>query len=256
MPTKLGQNFLTDNGIVEKIIRSSKLKEGDFVLEIGPGKGILTEKILFTGAQLTAIELDKKLATDLKKKTGEKKNLKIIEGNVLDINISEIFPEKENYQVIANIPYYITSKIIRLFLENAHPPKEMILMIQKEVAERIMEKPGKMSLISLSVQYYAEPEILFTVPKEAFSPAPEVESAVIRIIPKKERPSQESAKKIFQIARAGFSSKRKTLLNNLSNSFHLEKDLVIEKLQMTNLSEKTRAQELSIPEWEKLASIF
>ena len=164
----------------------------------------------------------------------------------------------KDYKVIANIPYYITAKIIRLFLESQNPPTAMVLMVQKEVAERITAKPGKMSLLAVSVQYYAQPEMLFAVSKNSFFPVPEVDSAIIRITHNMERKAQnkEEAKKFFRVVKAGFSAKRKTLVNNLSNAFHLEKNIVEETLKKIPLSVTVRAQELSIADWKKLSELF
>ena len=158
--------------------------------------------------------------------------------------------------MIANIPYYITSPIIRLLLETKYPPTEMILMVQKEVAERICAKAGKLSILALSVQYYATPELLFAVPKTAFFPVPEVDSAVIRITLHEKREEKEASKKFFKIVKAGFSAKRKTLINNLSSSLKLEKAVVEEKLKQIGISANQRAQELRLEDWNKLAELL
>jgi 16S rRNA (adenine1518-N6/adenine1519-N6)-dimethyltransferase len=161
-----------------------------------------------------------------------------------------------DYKLVANIPYYITSPIIQLFLETKYPPLEMILMVQKEVAERIVAKPGQMSILAASVQFYARAELLFYVDKTAFWPVPEVDSAVIRISPIMDRGTQEDRKKFFRVVRAGFSAKRKTLVNNLASSFHLDKIAVEEKIKKAGLSPAVRAQELSVEDWKKLSSSF
>lgn len=252
MPTKLGQNFLTDRSIVEKIVSAADLKKEDFILEIGPGEGILTENMVERAKKVVAIEIDGFLASKLKERFGKSDRIQIIEGDILSIDLKEVIPPNQDYRVIANIPYYITAKIIRLFLERDDHPKDLILMVQKEVAERIIEKPGKMSLLSVSVQYFADPDILFEVSRESFSPVPEVDSAVIRITPRASKPNKEETSQFFRLARSGFSSKRKTLLNNLSNSLHLEKSAVLPALKKSGLSENVRAQELSIEDWERL----
>lgn len=261
MPTKLGQNFLKDEDIVKKIIASSNLTKDDFVIEIGPGKGVLTEELAKKAGKIVAIELDKNLFEKLGKKFEKQDNLVIINQDILKLNIPKLIQNsklkvKNSYKVIANIPYYITSAIIRLFLETEIPPQEMILMIQKEVAERIVAKPGEMSILAVSVQYYAKAEILFHVPKEAFDPIPEVDSAIIKIITHPDSlPERDGdfAKKFFRIVKAGFSAKRKTLLNNLSNSLHLPKPEAEEKLKAAGIFPTARAQELSIEDWKKLA---
>lgn len=251
----LGQNFLRDFSVVKKIIRSADLHSDDVVLEVGPGKGILTQELVNRAQKVIAIEIDKELAAYLEEKFESNSKIEIISGDILKINIAELVRRYSCYKVIANLPYYITSAIIRLFLESSAPPAEMILMVQKEVAERITATPENMSLLSVSVQYYAKTEIIFEVSRGAFSPAPEVDSAVIKISNIASRHNSNS-KKFFQTARAGFSAKRKTLLNNLANSFHLEKKEVEEKLISLEISPKARAQELSIKDWEKLSKLF
>ncbi|MFZ5982242.1 MAG: 16S rRNA (adenine(1518)-N(6)/adenine(1519)-N(6))-dimethyltransferase RsmA [Patescibacteria group bacterium] len=256
MPEKLGQNFLVDQSIVKKIIESANLEKDDFVLEVGPGKGILTVELAERAGQVMAIEIDTTLIPALKNKFKNQKNVEVVNEDILKISLPSLLGSCLKYKVIANIPYYITSKIIRLFLENNFPPEEMILMVQKEVAERIVACPGKMSLLGLSVQYYATAKILFEVPRKCFSPIPEVDSAVIRITHRMEHGTEEKTRKLFRLARIGFSSKRKTLLNNLANGLHLNKELVLEKLKSAGFSEKTRAQELSLADWKNLTEFF
>ena len=264
MPTRLGQNFLNDKSIIKRIVESAKINSTDFVLEIGPGKGALTEELSKKAGKVLAVEIDSNLIPDLEKKFKNQKNVEIINEDIL--KISKQFPnfkisndqkrDRLIYKVVANIPYYITSKIIRLFLENDTPPGEITLMVQKEVAERIVALPGKMSLLSFSVQYYAQAKILFEVNRNCFSPVPEVDSAVIQITPtEKNRPEGET-KQIFRLVKAGFSSKRKTLLNNLSGVFHLEKTVTLEKIKSAGFNENTRAQELSVSDWKKMISFF
>jgi 16S rRNA (adenine1518-N6/adenine1519-N6)-dimethyltransferase len=274
MPEKLGQNFLKNKKIVDDIIKAADLKSDDFVLEIGPGKGVLTEELAKKAGKVVAIELDKNLVEILKNKFKDSKNVEIVNEDILKINlidlISLINPNKSQtpntkyeiqnteYKVIANLPYYITSPIIRKFLETETRPVEMILMVQKEVAQRIVANPGQHSILSLSVQYYAKPEILFFVDKENFDPVPEVDSAVIRISAnsKQQTANRKEIEIFFRIVKAGFCAKRKTLANNLSNSFHLDKKEVEEKLKSLGISEKARAQELDLRAWKELAEKF
>jgi len=258
MPTKLGQNFLKNNDIVKKIVAAADLASDDLVLEIGPGKGILTEELARVAGKVIAIEIDRDLVPLLKDKFKNQKNVEIVEGDILKTNSKSLLGSSASkYKLVANLPYYITSPIIRLFLESEMPPSEMILMVQKEVAERIVAKPGQMSILAISVQYYADAEILFEVGNENFEPMPEVDSCVIRI----SRITNFDKKRIntnefFRIVRAGFSAKRKTLVNNLSNSLHLEKSIVEEKLKTADLKPTVRAQELSIENWKKLVTLF
>ncbi|OGI17428.1 MAG: ribosomal RNA small subunit methyltransferase A [Candidatus Moranbacteria bacterium RIFCSPHIGHO2_02_FULL_40_12b] len=260
MPTKLGQNFLVNKDIAKKIVEAAELKPDDVVLEIGPGKGILTEELAKKAGKVIAVEIDGNLVEILENKFKNKKNVEIIKGDVLQLTTYNL--QLTTYKIVANLPYYITSPVIRKFLESENPPSKMILMLQKEVAERIVASSGKMSILAVSVQYYAQPQVIFNVPRENFDPAPEVDSAVIHIktlkqenIKTKEQKSKES-KKFFRVVKAGFCAKRKTLINNLANSFHLEKKEVEEKLKRVGISSRTRAQELSVKDWKKLAELF
>jgi 16S rRNA (adenine1518-N6/adenine1519-N6)-dimethyltransferase len=278
MRTPLGQNFLVDQQIAKNIIKSANLSPLDNVLEIGPGKGILTKYLAQAAGKVLAVEIDKKLADALSvaiarskatklsrpmpEKTGmpcctRNDKVKIIKGDILKINLPQLIEENhfQNYKVVANLPYYITAKTIRLLLETKYPPCVMILMVQKEVGERIVAREGKESLLSISVKFYAEPEILFFVPREKFSPVPEVDSVVIRIKRKEKIPPVET-KKFFQIVRAGFSARRKTLANNLASSFRLPKKYIFETLQKSGLETKARAERLRVEDWMKLYSNF
>ncbi|MEF3692109.1 MAG: 16S rRNA (adenine(1518)-N(6)/adenine(1519)-N(6))-dimethyltransferase RsmA [Candidatus Moraniibacteriota bacterium] len=257
MPQPLGQNFLNNSLIVDRIADSADIRADDLVLEIGPGKGILTEKLCQKAGKVIAVELDQNLKELLEQKFKNQKNLEIIFADILKINLPQILREREisTYKLVANIPYYITSKIIRLFLETEIKPTEMILMIQKEVAERIIARPGGMSKLSASVQYYAAAEILFDVEPSNFTPPPEVTSSVIRIKNIKSKEPRES-KKYFRLVRAGFCARRKTLLNNLSNSLGLDKKTVEAKLIELNLNPQIRAQELSVKNWQDLSRLL
>ncbi len=258
----LGQNFLKDEFVLNHIIESANLSKDDVVLEIGPGHGALTEKLAAVCKQVIAIELDERLIELLHTKFVGNENIEIIAGDILKINLPELIIEhgldKTGYKVVANLPYYITSPIVRLLLETKYPPTEMVVMVQKEVAERIVAKKGAMSILAVSVQYYAKAEFLFTVFKESFEPMPKVDSAIIRVTRNVEREtfSKEETKKFFRIVKSGFSAKRKTLINNLSNGLQLEKKLVEEKLVSLGFSPNTRAQELGVEDWRRLADIL
>jgi len=260
MRASLGQNFLTNENIAEKIVKSAGLSSRDNVLEIGPGKGILTKYLARYAAKVLATEIDKgvcKICDNIIYKQGLSNKAKIIEGDILKIDLPKLIEENnfQNYKVVANLPYYITSPIIRLLLETKYPPGEMILMVQKEVGERICAKPGQESILSISVKFYAEPELLFSVSRENFQPAPEVDSVVIRITRKK-NPPKADAREFFSLVRAGFSSKRKMLVNNLSSSFHLTKTQLSETLKKAGLRPTQRAQELELEDWLSLYQIW
>jgi 16S rRNA (adenine1518-N6/adenine1519-N6)-dimethyltransferase len=254
----LGQNFLKDETVLRRIVESANLTQDDVAIEIGPGKGALTELLAERCKKVIAIELDERLIAPLQTKFVGNDNIEIIHGDILQINLPDLVEnqklESAGYKVIANIPYYITAPIVRLLLETKYPPQEMILMVQKEVAERIVAQPGDMSILAISVQYYAKAEYLLTVPKESFEPVPKVESAVIRITRnnKQETINKKNADNFFRIVRAGFSAKRKTLENNLSNGLQLDKQGVEEKLLSLGFSKNTRAQELGVDDWKRL----
>jgi len=256
----LGQNFLKDKTVLQKIIEAADLKPNDSVIEIGPGTGILTEELIKHAGKVIAIEKDDNLAEKIDSRFRGNDKVKIINEDILKINLPELIEQNnfENYKVVANIPYYITSPIIRLFLETRYPPRVMFLTLQKEVAERICGRPGQMSVLAVSVQYYAQPELLFYINKKAFWPIPEVDSAAVRIEARRKKPEEGSieTKKFFRVVKAGFSAKRKTLLNNLSGSLCLDRKMTEKKLKKIPLSGTQRAQELSVEDWKELARIF
>jgi 16S rRNA (adenine1518-N6/adenine1519-N6)-dimethyltransferase len=262
MPTKLGQNFLKDKIILEKIIAAAELTPEEVVIEVGPGEGILTERLAEKAKIVLAIEIDHILAKKLQTKFRDRPNIRIINADILSLNFPDFIARfglaVSGYKVVANLPYYITSPILRLFLEAEIKPKELILMVQKEVAERIVAKPGKMSLLALSVQYYGLPALLFPVKNTSFDPIPAVDSAVIKIIchPQSQIPNATETKSFFRLIRAGFCAKRKTLANNLSSSLHFEKKTVENKLQKINFPANVRSQELSLDDWKKLLPLL
>ena len=264
----LGQNFLIDKKVLGEIIQTSELSKNDLVLEIGPGLGTLTNELIKKCGMVVAIEKDKKMADLISKKNEPKATfasvvfgsfLKIINGDILKINLNEIihkYSENKKYKLVSNIPYYITSPVIKLFLENSIQPELIVLLVQKEVAERICAKPGKLSVLALSVQIYGKPEIINYVDKASFYPKPKVDSAILKIKNIKKEFSDEYYKKLFKIIKIGFSSKRKKLINNLSAGLHVDKRESESILQKAEINLNTRAQELSLEEWKKLIQKF
>ncbi|HRZ94988.1 MAG TPA: 16S rRNA (adenine(1518)-N(6)/adenine(1519)-N(6))-dimethyltransferase RsmA [Candidatus Moranbacteria bacterium] len=277
----LGQNFLKDKEVLTKIIRAANLDADDLVIEIGPGRGALSSEINKHVKNFIMIEKDYNLADEIARNfqfsifnppadeadsqsifnnpiLNFKNKAAVISGDILKLNLIELISKNNfyNYKVVANIPYYITSPIIQLFLETEFPPKEMLLTVQKEVAERICASPGNMSILAVSVQYYAKPKLLFYVDKNAFWPVPEVDSAVIKISDIKNKISKIESKKFFRVVKAGFCAKRKTLLNNLSSSFHLDKKTTEEKIKKAGINPGARAQELSVEDWKKLTKFL
>jgi len=278
-PSKgLGQNFLIDKNVLNKIIESSDIKPNDIILEVGPGIGTLTQKLaekvhpvksreagisptakLFNGAgKVIAIEKDKKMCEILGETLKDFKNVKIVQGDILRYNDPKGTPTT-NYKIVANIPYYLTSPLIRKFLEEKSPPQEMVLMLQKEVAQRICAKPPDMNLLAVSVQFYAEPKIISYVSKNCFWPSPKVDSAIIKIIPYKASGSPRpagSTNLFFKVVKAGFSQPRKQLYSNLSKVLKLEKEEVKKWLSKNNIKPEQRAETLSIEDWKNLIKSF
>lgn len=245
----LGQHFLIDKSALGSIVDSAELGPADFVLEIGPGLGVLTQFLVSRAGQVEAVEFDPKMIEVLKE-TVPAENLKVVQEHVLKFNLGGL---PKGYKVVANLPYYITSPILRNFLEAAsNKPKEMVLLIQKEVAERIVAKPGEMSVLAVAVQLFGEPEIITEVPKGSFWPPPKVDSAVIRVkvFEKPRYPVEE--KDFFRLVKAGFGEKRKKLANSLSGGLRLPKEEVIKYLEESGLKDNARAEELSLGDWYNL----
>ncbi len=255
----LGQNFLTDASVAVRILEAADIREGDRVFEIGPGMGALTGRLLGKRAQVVAVELDHALVTRLEQEFEHSEGFSILEKNVLDMDVSAYLRASGfvdgAYKVVANIPYYITAPIIRMILALPVRPERIVLMVQKEVAERLAAAPGKTSLLSVMAQYYADVELVFVVPKESFDPVPKVESAVVRLTPTR-RFDADLDRKFFRVVRAGFAARRKTLANNLASSFRLPKADAEKFLEGIGLVSNVRAQELPISAWEQLAGMI
>lgn len=240
----LGQNFLTSIPARNAIIKAGEIKEEDEILEIGPGRGMLTEGLIQSKAKITIVEKDENLISFLKEKFKENKNLKIIEGDALEYS-----PKKKDYKLIANIPYYITGAIIEKYLTKKNQPSMVVILIQKEVAERIVARDGKESILSLAVKVYGEPSIVYKVNKGSFFPRPSVDSAVLRIknISRNNFKTARQEKLFFEIVKAGFSHKRKVLISNLKN---LKLDTNWENIFIkNNFSLKVRAEDLKLSDW-------
>jgi len=246
-----GQNFLIDSQVYDDLIAAADLKITDTVLEVGPGLGFLTAKLAAQAKKVVAVELDDKLAAYLKTGLAAQKidNTEVINADILKFN-----PDRfagESYKIVANLPYNITSFFLRQFLGGAHQPATLILMLQKEVAERIVARPPDMSLLAVSVQYYAAAEIVREVKAGNFWPEPEVDSAIIKIVlTGKSDPALD--KRFFQLLRIGFSAKRKMLKNNLSAGFKINSETAASWLEKAGLDPKIRAEALSVSDWRKL----
>lgn len=244
----LGQHWLYDADILRAIVKTAEVKSGDKVLEIGPGKGTLTRVLLDHGAQVTAVELDRKLADQLK--TQNLPNLTVLNQDILSLNFSDLSPD---YKVVANIPYYLTSNLIRVLSESGNRPSKAVLLVQKEVAVRAAAEPGNMSLLSVTAQFYWQVSLGLKVPPEAFTPPPKVDSQLL-ILDCWPKPLYDDidSKEFFRLVKAGFSQKRKTLLNSLSAGLQLDKSSVAAICKSVDISPSRRPQTLSLDEWHNL----
>jgi len=253
----LGQNFLINEGIYKKIVAALEIKGDDTIIEVGPGLGTLTEYLAESGAKIIAVEKDRKFAAYLKNKFPDRKNVRIIEGDILKFNPAYYQLQTINYKVVGNIPYYLTSHLLRIVLEKWPRPRLVVLMLQKEVAQRIIAKPPDMSLLAVSVQYYAKPEITNYVSAGSFYPPPKVDSAIIKLeIRNQKIENRKNDKEFFRVVRAGFSGKRKQLANNLSAGLKLSKKEIELKLLAVDVDPRRRAETLTVEEWQKITDIL
>lgn len=253
-----GQNFLITESIYDKIVAAADLSKDDIVLEVGPGLGFLTAKLAKAAKRVIAVELDDKLAAYLRDaiSAGDVSNVEIVNENILDVQVAEFFFKfqipNSKFRIVANLPYNITSVFLRKFLSNEPRPESMVLMLQKEVAQRICAKPGDMSLLALSVQFYADPEIIEIVPKNNFWPAPKVDSAIIKIRVKREERKDVEEKNFFRLAKFGFSAKRKMLKNNLAGGLRIKPAEAEAILVKAGFNPKIRAEDLGVGDWRKI----
>jgi 16S rRNA (adenine1518-N6/adenine1519-N6)-dimethyltransferase len=248
----LGQNFLITPRIVDMIATSADLKEGELAIEIGPGKGVLTKALLAKGARVKAIEKDDRLIPILQeefKKEITSGQLELIHGDIMEMNIDESVEKIDGgYKIIANIPYYITGALIRIFLSASKKPELMVLMVQKEVATRIVARDEKESLLALSVKIYAKPEIVMNVARGNFFPIPNVDSAVIKLSDIRNPFADKTAEeRFFEIIKAGFSQKRKKLSSNLSQV--MTKEEIASQFEKLNLDPNIRAEDMKLEQW-------
>lgn len=257
MSKKLGQNFLIDSHIVQGIVDAAEINAGDKVLEIGPGIGTLTQGLAEAGANVTAVELDKKLPAVLNETLKGYDNVKIVPGDILKVNIKEIMGEGE-FKVAANLPYYITTPILMTLLERHLPITNMVTMVQKEVAERMIAEPDSKAYgaLSVAVQYYTEPKIVLDVPPRSFIPAPEVDSVVIACkVRKTPAVAVTDEKMFFRVVKAAFGQRRKTLANALKGG-GFPKEKISPAMEQANIELNRRGETLSLAEFASLADAF
>ncbi len=259
----LGQNFLTDPNHLRKIIAAAELTPADTVLEIGPGLGALTVPLTAAARAVVSVEVDADMVRVLRAEISAP-NFWLVQADILSVEPAAVladnlpdFSPGDDYVVVANVPYYITSGIIRHLLEAEFPPRRTVLTIQKEVAQRIIAKPGKMSVLAVSVQFYGSPTMCHTIPASAFTPAPNVDSAVLRIDRHPSPPVPvDDPRAFFRVVKAGFSQKRKQLKNALSAGLHRPQSEIAALLESVGIDPRRRAETLSLDEWGLLTNIL
>lgn len=252
----LGQNFLMDQRFLSRILEAAELSAQDQVLEIGPGLGGLTRALAERAGRVTAVELDGKLVAALKETLSDLPNVTLVNADILDLDIGENMG-RAPYKVVANLPYNITSVALRHLLGASPRPSLLVLMVQKEVAQRIVAEPGEMSLLAVSVQFYGQPRLVTKVPAGAFFPVPKVDSAILRIETFPQPMAAEAdSPRFFSLARAGFGQRRKQLRNSLAHGLGLPTALIEERLRACALDPQRRAESLSLAEWGMLLRAF
>ena len=259
----LGQHFLVDEDVLRTILDAAELNSDDTVIEVGPGLGVLTRELAARAGWVITIELDDHLAAALQRTLAPFENVVIINRDVLGTDPRELLqtraalPERlYPYKVVANLPYYITSPVLRHYLEASVKPKTMIVMVQQEVAEAIVAKPGQRSLLSISVQFYGKPGIIAYVPATAFYPPPEVDSAILKIHVYPSPPDDVDEEGFFRLVKAGFTAARKQVVNSLAQGLGTSKSEVLELLKKADLAPQRRAETFTLDEWARLWRAF
>ncbi|MEE8418813.1 MAG: 16S rRNA (adenine(1518)-N(6)/adenine(1519)-N(6))-dimethyltransferase RsmA, partial [Dehalococcoidales bacterium] len=259
----LGQHFLVDEGALRSILDAAQLTEEDTVIEVGPGLGVLTAELAGRAGRVVAVELDDRLADILKQSLASYQNVTIINRDILGVAPEALLSEagldspSAGYKVVANLPYYITSPVLRHFLEAPVKPESMVVMVQKEVAAEITAGPGQMSLLSIGIQLYGEPSIIDYVPAGSFYPVPEVDSAILRVIPYGRQAIEiDDEAGFFALVRAGFSAARKQLANSLALGLDVPKEKAVKLLEKAGIEPRRRAEALSLEEWARLYRIY
>lgn len=247
-----GQNFLVDRNILQQIVETAELEPTDQVLEVGAGTGVLTRELARQARRVVAVELEQDMLTLLAKTTRDYANVEIIARNLLFLDPQEVFGQ-ERYKLVANLPYYITAPTFRHFLESANPPRLLVVMVQYEVAQRIVAEPGDLSLLGVSIQFYGQPRIVARVPARAFYPAPKVDSAILRVDVHAQAPlTPRERDTFFRVVQAGFSERRKQLHNSLAHGLHRKDEEIRGWLAAAGIEANRRAETLSIEEWLRL----
>lgn len=258
----LGQNFLTDKNIIDQIIEGAGIGPEDLVIEIGPGLGVLTREAARKAGKVIAVEIDKKLLPILAETLADCENTEVINQDILKTDVNQLIAEEKKQgfrqvKILGNLPYYITTPIIMKLLEDGVEAESITVMMQKEVADRIQSSPGKKTYgaISAAVQYYCQPEIVARVPRGAFIPQPNVDSAVLKLTLRKEKPAEVADQDLFMACiRAGFSQRRKTLLNSLTTMEGVDRQMAAESLSACGIDSSRRAETLDLKEFAALTN--
>ena len=247
-----GQNFLVDRSVLQKVVEAAQIDPGDEILEVGAGMGVLTQELAKLARRVVAVELERDMLTVLNETTHPYTNVELVARDLLVLDPAEVFGEAA-YKLVANLPYYITAPTFRHFLESKNPPRLFVVMVQWEVAQRIVAAPGDMSLLGVSVQFYGHPQIMTRVPARAFYPAPKVDSAILRVDVYPEIPLTAAERtQFFRIVQAGFSERRKQLHNSLTHGLHRKNEEMRAWLATASIDASRRAETLSIKEWLQL----
>ncbi len=247
-----GQNFLIDRSILMKIVEAAEIDADDEILEVGAGTGVLTRELAPRARRVVAVELERDMLALLAKTTSFYSNVELVARNLLFLDPVAVFGQAP-YKLVANLPYYITAPTFRHFLESANPPRVLVVMVQQEVAQRIIAQPGDLSILAISVQFYGQPRIMAQVPASSFYPVPKVDSAILRVDVHEDAPlSSVERESFFRLVQAGFSERRKQLHNSLTHGLHYKNEIVRAWLAEAGIGASRRAETLSIAEWLQL----
>jgi 16S rRNA (adenine1518-N6/adenine1519-N6)-dimethyltransferase len=247
-----GQNFLIDRSILKKMLNASEIEPSDEILEVGAGTGVLTRELARHAGRVVAVEIERDMLKLLEETTGSYTNVELVARNLLQLDPVAVFAQRP-YKLVANLPYYITAPTFRHFLESGNPPRLLVVMVQLEVAQRIVAAPGDLSLLAVSIQFYGQPRIVARVPANAFYPAPKVDSAILRVdIGRQMLLTQQERDGFFRIVQAGFSERRKQLHNSLTHGLHYKNELIRSWLASADIDASRRAETVSVDEWLRL----
>jgi 16S rRNA (adenine1518-N6/adenine1519-N6)-dimethyltransferase len=253
----LGQHFLIDGAVLAVILETAELGPKDTVVEVGPGLGILTRELARRAGNVIAVELDKELASLLQRQLSSLANLRVVNTDIRKVKLGQLLGGKSDYKVVANLPYYITSPVLRYFVESSPKPSLMVMMVQKEVGDAIVAGPGKMSLLAVSLQMYSKPRIVSYVPASSFYPQPKVDSVILRFdMLKKPAVKVADVNSFFELVKFGFSAPRKQIHNSLAHGLGMKASEVVPLLEQAGVDMQRRAETLSLEEWATLYEVL